>query len=110
MISFEDMELKKKEIAGQLIKSNPEKFFIVITEYLEWMQEHYEEMDERATKYVDKVFDNFSGEIKEQIEKMPDSLLKRKYRRKYEISAGKHHSVVELLRALDYSMGRRLSP
>ena len=63
-----------KSISISLFESNDRDFINKICNYLKWLLDNYEKMDDEAKAYADRVYDNLSVIVKTQVKKMPDSI------------------------------------
>ena len=98
MLSTEDIEKFAIEHFSRIDESNYES---LIRNYLTWLFSKHDELDAEAQQYVDTVFDNFLGPVREKIEAMEDSPEKRQAWRTYNKAVGDYHDIVALYGTLE---------
>lgn len=73
----------------------------IFKDFFKWLIDNYEDMEVDAKNKADHIFDGMSDLIGSKIDKMPESVQKRRYNREYKKGSGGHWNAENLFRILE---------
>lgn len=102
MTTLEEVKDYQKQLITKLIDPNFNDLFNdLFKDYIQWLQQRYDDMDPETQEYVNAVFDKLTEQIKVDIEEMPEGIEKRRSLRNFQKITGNHQNIEVLFRALE---------
>lgn len=103
MITKEDVRKKLREIIETVKPEKEADLLGVLHLYLQYIQEHYYELEEEVRKAIDKTIDESLPQVKKMIDKLPEGRQRRELRRMWKGASGRHFYSESLVKILERS-------
>src|SRR5271155_1848833 len=99
-ITLAELKERLQKVVESVDPTNREDFARKLTDFLGYSLENYEQLDQEAKEYVDRVSENFRSASQAIVDKIPDGLQKRQMQRQIGIMGGAHFQAGSLIEIL----------